>query len=670
MLLGALAVVPAVTAQGGDGDNQDSVTVCHFADGAFESAQAPETDFYGANQQGHARHAQDIVPPFVVENPRPGDPSSFDGRNRDERGQRIYDAGCVESAPDPVAPPEPSQGGPPTKVRICHATSSSTNPYTSPEPAIANNGDLHGGHLDHTGPVYPADNWGDIIPPYVYVDQKGVTQSFPGYNWTEQGQAIWQNKCEPPLPPAPKEVTPILECVEPKGDGFLAHWGYDNPNGTTVEVAIGALNEFTPGPPDRGQGESFAEGRVEDAFQTEFDRSLTWNLTGNAETATRNSTSCGASITVTKRLVPSSDPGRFSLKIDSEVAGGAETVGDNDSTGTIAVAPGGRTVSETAARGTQLQDYTIQTVCRTGGGEGTVVASGDGPSLSVNVGRGQALFCVITNTRKPGPGDRDVRPVLECVLFNDGAPDIAYWGYLNTGEDPVTVKAGTGRNRFSPGEADQGQPSLFEAGRQTGVFDTPFQAESVTLVWSLLGRTATASDDSPACNPTVELRKVSVPADDPGVFQLRINGAVVATGGNGTTSGPLRTGIGEGTVTETAGPGTNLADYDSRVECTRNGTVEVSVPGTKVDGEVAARDTVVCTFTNTRKGTPPQPPTPPTPRPHPRRRYRRHHRRHRPRPRRRRCLRRPRAPRRGSTSSSRSPSSRRRWPWAGGSPGR
>ncbi|HZL94569.1 MAG TPA: hypothetical protein VFB99_13020, partial [Vicinamibacterales bacterium] len=48
---------------------------------------------------------------------------------------------------------------PPTKVRICHATSSQSNPYTSNEPAIANNGDLQGGHLNHTGPVFPADDW-------------------------------------------------------------------------------------------------------------------------------------------------------------------------------------------------------------------------------------------------------------------------------------------------------------------------------------------------------------------------------------------------------------------------------------------------------------------------------------------------------------------------------
>ena len=55
------------------------------------------------------------------------------------------------------------------QVRICHATSSESNPYVENTPAIANNGDLKGGHLDdkHHGPAsfLPID-WGDIIPPY------------------------------------------------------------------------------------------------------------------------------------------------------------------------------------------------------------------------------------------------------------------------------------------------------------------------------------------------------------------------------------------------------------------------------------------------------------------------------------------------------------------------
>jgi LPXTG-motif cell wall-anchored protein len=44
------------------------------------------------------------------------------------------------------------------------------------------------GHSGHTGPVFPAPNWGDIIPPF---------PGFPGMNWTTEGQAIFNNDCQP-----------------------------------------------------------------------------------------------------------------------------------------------------------------------------------------------------------------------------------------------------------------------------------------------------------------------------------------------------------------------------------------------------------------------------------------------------------------------------------------
>ena len=174
------------------------------------------------------------------------------------------------------------------KVRICHATSSHSNPYVSNEPAIANNGDLKGGHLDHTGPVFPAPDWGDIIPPYTFVDPDGVTQVFPGSNWTPDGQAIWQNGCE--LGPDP--MTPLLQCVEVgAGGGFLAHFGYDNPNDQTVTVPF--ENIFDPLSANGQQPISFDPGRHEDVFQVlSGGEDLTWRLTGNSVTATRSSNRC------------------------------------------------------------------------------------------------------------------------------------------------------------------------------------------------------------------------------------------------------------------------------------------------------------------------------------------------------------------------------------------
>ena len=199
------------------------------------------------------------------------------------------------------------------QVRICHRTASTKNPYVVNTPAIANNGDLKGGHLDHIGPVYSpgiSGKWGDIIPPYTYLDKNGVQQTFPGYNWDEAGQAIWQGGCS--LGPGPSlPVVPLLKCVEPgPGAGFLAHFGYANPNSTATEIPLGDDNFIQPSSANGGQPTTFAPGQVDDAFQVQSNGGdITWNLLGNDVTASANSTPCRAAITVVKVLEPSDDDG-------------------------------------------------------------------------------------------------------------------------------------------------------------------------------------------------------------------------------------------------------------------------------------------------------------------------------------------------------------------------
>jgi hypothetical protein len=350
--------------------------------------------------------------------------------------------------------PALSQGHEP-KVTICHRTDSESNPYNSQDVAIANDGDLQGGHLDHTGPIFPATGpdgkWGDIIPPYTYVDQDGQTQTFPGYNWSAEGQAIEQNSCAPLPPPSPV-LTPTLRCVEvTPGGGFLAHFGYDNPNAEAVQSP--SENYFSPPPEGRGQPTTFQPGTVEDAFQVQSTgESLTWHLTGNQVTASGDSTHCQASITVVKQLNPSDDPGRFALQIDGTTAGGAEAVGDGGTTGTIAVNSGQHTVGEAAAPGTDLADYDIEIVCRNGD---KVVAQATTAQVAVTVPKDASVTCVVTNTRQGGPGANPVRPVLECVAFAGGVPSVAYWGYENDNAFPVEIPIGPA-NHFSPGPADRG----------------------------------------------------------------------------------------------------------------------------------------------------------------------------------------------------------------------
>src|SRR5262245_8092510 len=160
LFVASLAAVPVVLAQSGDGDHQDTVRLCHAVDGRYETAQGLETDFYGLIQRDHGEHDADIVPPFVIEDPRAGDPSSFPGRNWDERGQAIFNGDCVEPEPEPPPAPE-------NKVVICHRTGNTSNPFTQISQPIGKDGTI-GGHENHTGPIFPAPDWGDIIPPFEY----------------------------------------------------------------------------------------------------------------------------------------------------------------------------------------------------------------------------------------------------------------------------------------------------------------------------------------------------------------------------------------------------------------------------------------------------------------------------------------------------------------------
>jgi hypothetical protein len=146
---------------------------------------------------------------------------------------------------------------PSEKVTICHATSSTKNPYVSITVSTSSvdelNNEFLNGHGDHTGPVYvegmePGD-WGDIIPPFTYTKPKKNSESeensqfekslkseessesakrseserkseseenseseetFAGLNWSAEGQEIWNAGCNPVKPsptPTPTETT-------------------------------------------------------------------------------------------------------------------------------------------------------------------------------------------------------------------------------------------------------------------------------------------------------------------------------------------------------------------------------------------------------------------------------------------------------------------------------
>jgi hypothetical protein len=111
---------------------------------------------------------------------------------------------------------------------------------------------------------------------------------------------------------------------------------------------------------------------------------------------------------------------------------------------------------------------------------------------------------------------------------------------------------------------------------------------------------------------TIKVIKKLLPATDAGKFNLQVDGQTKAADvGDGGTTGTQTVTTGAHSVGETAGTGTNLADYDAATSCVdtaHNGPADT-------DGSltVGKGDAWECTITNTRKPPPPPPPVvPPT----------------------------------------------------------
>ena len=108
----------------------------------------------------------------------------------------------------------------------------------------------------------------------------------------------------------------------------------------------------------------------------------------------------------------------------------------------------------------------------------------------------------------PGPPvdlGADVRPVLECVANGGDGAYTAFFGYENLYGEPVSVPRGP-QNALSPASLDGQQPTTFDVpgavpGRPGRTPFYPGHAFAVTfgsgerVVWTLGGRTSTASDD-------------------------------------------------------------------------------------------------------------------------------------------------------------------------------
>ncbi len=105
-----------------------------------------------------------------------------------------------------------------------------------------------------------------------------------------------------------------------------------------------------------------------------------------------------------------------------------------------------------------------------------------------------------------------------------------------------------------------------------------------------------------AITQTLTVNKACLPSTDPGLFNLFIDTTQFTDKACGTGTGPQSVDADSHTVSETAGTGTDLANYTTTISCVDEfGTTVASGSGTSLTVNVADGANVVCTITNTRK---------------------------------------------------------------------
>jgi hypothetical protein len=82
--------------------------------------------------------------------------------------------------------------------------------------------------------------------------------------------------------------------------------------------------------------------------------------------------------------------------------------------------------------------------------------------------------------------------LAECVT-GTGTDRIVWFGYQNTGKDPITIPLGQ-ENRFTPPPHDRGQPTVFKMGVNHLAFG--MRSNEPQLIWHLRGQIVKAESDS------------------------------------------------------------------------------------------------------------------------------------------------------------------------------
>jgi uncharacterized repeat protein (TIGR01451 family) len=352
---------------------------------------------------------------------------------------------------------------------------------------------------------------------------------------------------------------------------------------------------------------------------------------------------CGARIFVRKRVAGgAADQADWGFTATSN--GGAvsyldgnnrthATTGNGVETGVILtqLPAGGREVTLTEdATGQPLADFELDAVaCRTGGYDGAPVTPLATPTLGVKlaVQRGSTIYCTFTNS--PAQPDLTVTKTPDHATI-DAGQDAVFAIVVANGGDGVARSVTLSDQLPAPGaggwvvaqQPAQGTCSVSAAQLLTcnGLGDLAKGQSRTVKVKTRTSNDACATYDNPAATASagnhppvsdggritcrkdalIKVVKKLVPAGDSGRFDLKVGGAVVAAGVGDGGEGATFADPGTHTVSEAGAGGTDLANYDKRIACKKNGQPAESGAGASLDVTAGYGDVVVCTITNTK----------------------------------------------------------------------
>lgn len=226
--------------------------------------------------------------------------------------------------------------------------------------------------------------------------------------------------------------------------------------------------------------------------------------------------------------------------------------------------------------------YTVAEGAVTGWTQTSAICSDGSLVSAISLQEGENITCTFTNTRQNGHliVQKTTNPSGDQTVF-----DITATGSGTiTGGGTGTVTDATDKDYEVTAGTYYVSETVSDGWSKTGDTCQNVEVAAGATVNCLLTNTKT---------PKLTVNKVVSPSNDPGLFNLQINGQTYATNiGNGGTTGAQSANIGSNSITETAGTGTNLSNYTSVIggDCAANGTITL-----------AEGDNKTCTITNTVK---------------------------------------------------------------------